>query len=79
MAQIKVFYEPDTELLTVLWQSPRKNQICTELDDGIILIKDEDTGEPIGLELLSYKPGDDKFDSVSVEMGKQQEKLIKTG
>ena len=43
MAQIKVLYEPKMELLTVFWQSPRKNQICSELDDGIILIKDADT------------------------------------
>ena len=53
MAQIKVYYEPEMELLTVFWQAPRKNQICTELGDGVILMKDETTGQPIGLELLS--------------------------
>ncbi|MEC4807447.1 MAG: hypothetical protein SAJ72_24720 [Jaaginema sp. PMC 1080.18] len=58
MAQIKVFYEPETELLTVFWQTPRKTQISTELGDGVILIKDSTTGEPIGLEILSYHPGD---------------------
>ena len=69
MAQIKVFYEPETELLTVFWQPPRKEQIATELGDGVILIKDSISGEPIGVEILSYHPGDDRFDSVSVEMG----------
>ena len=69
MAQIKVFYEPETELLTVFWQPPRTEQISTELGDGVILIKDATTGEPIGVEILSYHPGDDRFDSVSVEMG----------
>lgn len=69
MAQIKVYYEPDTELLTVFWQTPRKNQICTELDNGVILIKDSTTDEPIGVEILSYHPGDNRLDSVSVEMG----------
>lgn len=54
MAQIKIFYEPKMELLTVFWQAPRKNQICSELDDGIVLIKDADTDEAIGIELLSY-------------------------
>ena len=68
MAQIKVFYEPKMELLTVFWQSPRKNQICSELDDGIILIKDADTNEAIGIELLSYHHWDDRFDGVSVEL-----------
>jgi uncharacterized protein YuzE len=69
MAQVKVFYEPETELLTVFWQQPRKEQICTELGDGVILIKDSTSGEPIGLEILSYRPGDNRFDAVSVELG----------
>ena len=30
---------------------------------------DEVTGGPIGLELLSYRPGDARFDSVNVEVG----------
>lgn len=69
MAQIKVFYEPETELLTVFWQSPKKTQIGTELGDGVILIKDATTGEPIGIEILSYHPGDDRFDSINLEVG----------
>lgn len=69
MAQVKVFYEPEAELLTVFWQAPRQNQVCTELGDGVILIKDSLSGEPIGLELLSYRPGDARFDAVSVEIG----------
>jgi hypothetical protein len=69
MAQIKVFYEPATELLNVLWQAPRKDQVCTELGDGVILIKDRISSEPIGLEVLSYCPSDERFDAVSVELG----------
>lgn len=72
MAQVKVFYEPDMEILTVFWQSPRSNQLCTELGNGVIVIKDGDSGEPIGMELLAYKPGDARFDSVSVEIGTTQ-------
>ncbi|MDG2991310.1 hypothetical protein L3556_10265 [Candidatus Synechococcus calcipolaris G9] len=70
MAQIKIFYEPETELLSVFWQVPRRNQIATELGDGVILIKDGMSGEPIGLEVLSYRPGDDRIDAVSVELGR---------
>lgn len=70
MAQVKIHYEPELQLLTVFWQPPRKQQIVTELGDGVLLIKDEKTGEPIGMELLSYKPNDDRFDSVSVEVGR---------
>ncbi|PZV17228.1 MAG: hypothetical protein DCF22_03995 [Leptolyngbya sp.] len=76
MAQVKIFYEPETELLTVFWQTPRKEQISTELGDGVILIKDSRTSEPIGLEILSYHPGDDRFDSVTVEMGQITSALV---
>ena len=69
MAQVKVFYEPKMELLTIFWHSPRPNQLCTKLGNGIILIENADSGEPIGMELLAYKPGDARFDSVSVEIG----------
>ena len=72
MAQVKVYYEPEMELLTVYWQTPRPGQICAELGDGVILIKDEITGQAIGLELLSYRPGDARFDTVSVEVGPAQ-------
>ena len=68
MAQVKVFYEAEAELLTIYWQAPRTNQLCTEIGDGIIIIKDETSGQPIGMELLSYRPGDARFDAVSVEV-----------
>jgi uncharacterized protein YuzE len=72
MAQVKIYYEPDMELLTVFWQSPRKNQIATELGDGVVLIKDDQTGQPIGVELMSYRPGDERLDTVSVEIGREK-------
>ncbi len=73
MAQVTIYYEPEMELLTVFWQTPRKNQIATELGDGIILFKDGTTGEPIGMELLSYLPSDNRFNTFSVEVGKLAE------
>lgn len=79
MAQVKVFYEPEKELLTVFWQPPRKEQICTELGDGIILIKDSRSGEPIGMELISYRPDDARFDAVSVEVGRFSDSPILAG
>ena len=35
----------------------------------IKIIKDETSGQPIGMELLSYCPGDARFAAVSVEVG----------
>ena len=69
MAKVRVLYEPERELLTVFWQEPKRSQLCTELDNGVVLIKDETTGEPIGVELFSYKPDDGRLDSVSVAIG----------
>ncbi len=71
MAQVKVFYEPEAQLLTVFWQAPRVGQVATEMDDGVVIFKDGTTGEPIGMEILSYQPGDARFDAVSVEIGRQ--------
>jgi hypothetical protein len=73
MAQVTIYYEPEMELLNVFWQTPRKNQIATELGDGVILFKDDTTGEPIGMELLSYLPSDNRFNTFSVEVGKLAE------
>jgi hypothetical protein len=70
MAEVKIFYEPETDLLTIFWDTPRKNQICTETDDGIILIKDGISLQPIGVEILSYKPGDKRIEGISLSMGK---------
>ena len=66
------------ELLTVFWQAPRKDQVCIELGDGVILIKDSRTGEPIGMELLSYRPDDIHYDSVSVEVNRSSEGICFT-
>jgi hypothetical protein len=57
-------------------RSPRPNQIATELGNDIILVKDGDTNEPIGIEVLSYRPGDDRLSGISLELGQQN--LVKT-
>jgi hypothetical protein len=75
VAHIKIFYESEAELLTVFWQAPRQDQMRTELGAGVILIKDSRTGEPIGLEVLSYRPDDARFDAVSVEISRSGESL----
>jgi hypothetical protein len=70
MAEIKVYYEPETELMTIFWQKPRENQIATEMGDGVIILKDGDTAEPIGIELLSYKPEDNRINGISLFIDK---------
>ena len=71
MVQVKVFYEPDTELLTIFWQTPRQNQICSEWGEGVVLIKDGETEELIGMEFLAYQPGDQRLLTADVELGEE--------
>lgn len=69
MAQVTVFDEPEAALVSVFWQEPRPDQVATDLDDGVVLIEDGATGEPIGMELFSDRPGDSRFDAASVHVG----------
>jgi hypothetical protein len=36
---LKIVYEPDTELLTLFWQTPERGQLCQELEDDMVLIQ----------------------------------------
>jgi hypothetical protein len=55
MAQIKVIHDPVGETLTVYWDDPEHEEVCEEVGQGLILIKDAQ-GEVIGFERLYFKP-----------------------
>jgi len=55
MAYIKVIHDPVGEILTVYWDDPEHEEICEEVGQGLILIKDGQ-GEVIGFERLYFKP-----------------------
>jgi hypothetical protein len=57
MAQIKVIHDPVGETLTVYWDDPGYEDVCEEVGNGLILIKDAQ-GEAIGFERLYFKPED---------------------
>ena len=54
MAQVKVIHDPVGETLTVYWDDPEREEVCEEIGDGLILIKDAQ-GEVIGFERLYFK------------------------
>ena len=54
MAQIKVIHDPVGETLTVCWDNPEREEVCKEVGDGLILIKDAQ-GEATGFERLYFK------------------------
>jgi hypothetical protein len=55
MAHIRVIHDPIGETLTVYWDDPEHEEVCEEVGQGIILIKDA-RGEVIGFERLYFKP-----------------------
>jgi hypothetical protein len=52
---IKVIHDPLGQTLTVYWDDPEREEVCEEIGQGIILIKDAQ-GEVIGFERLYFKP-----------------------
>jgi hypothetical protein len=54
MAHIRVIHDPVGETLTVYWDDPEHEEVCEEVGQGIILIKDAQ-GEVIGFERLYFK------------------------
>ena len=55
MAKLKIIHDKKGETLTVYFDSPRKNQVCEEAGDGVILIKDKKTKKIIGFEKLYFR------------------------
>ena len=54
MAQITVIHDPSGETLPVYWDDPNREEICEEIGQGIIPIKDAQ-GEVIGFERLAFR------------------------
>ncbi len=65
---MKIFYELDAELLTIFWAEPRDTQIANELDNDGILLRDESTGESLGLEFFCYRKGDRRLLEIQNEV-----------
>ncbi len=53
MAQVKVYYDPEGNTLTVWFGNPGDEYVAEETGDEIILMKDQN-GNVIGFEKLNY-------------------------
>ena len=60
MAQVKVFYDPNGNTLTVWFGVPKKEYVCEETAEEVVLMKDAND-RVIGFELLHYRPADTKL------------------
>jgi hypothetical protein len=53
--KLKIIHDKKGETLTIYFDRPSKNQICEEVGDGVILIKDKKSKKVIGFEKLYFK------------------------
>ncbi|MCX7013456.1 MAG: DUF2283 domain-containing protein [Candidatus Sumerlaeota bacterium] len=53
MAQVKVYYDPAGNSLTVWFGDPREEHVCEETGEEVILMKNKG-GQVIGFEKLNF-------------------------
>ena len=66
MAELKVLYDEEGKTLTVWFTESRKEYICEETGDEVVLMKDSE-GHVIGFEKLNFSSPSPGSLSVSVE------------
>ena len=57
MDRLRIFYDRKGNTLSVWFDDPKKEHVCEESDDDMILVKDR-RGRIIGFERLSYMPAE---------------------
>ncbi len=53
MEKVKVFYDRAGNTLSIWFDDPKKEHVCEESDDDIVLVKDRQ-GRVIGFERLNF-------------------------
>ena len=51
--KVRVYFDRTGNTLTVWFDDPRKESVCEEIDDDVVLMKDR-RGRVIGFERLNY-------------------------
>jgi len=65
MEKLRVYYDREGNTLSVWFDDPKKEAVCEEADDDMILVKDSD-GRVIGFERLNYLSAKQLKDGVSI-------------
>ena len=55
MEKVRVYHDRLGNTLTVWFDDPKKEYVCEEVDDDVVLMKDR-RGRVIGFERLNYLP-----------------------
>lgn len=65
MDKLKVYYDREGNTLSVWFDDPKKEFVCEESDDDLILVKDR-RGRIIGFERLNYLSPTQRKKGVSI-------------
>ncbi len=65
MEKLRVYYDREGNTLSVWFDDPKKECLCEEADDDVVLVKDSD-GRVIGFERLNYLSTKQHKDGVSI-------------
>jgi uncharacterized protein YuzE len=65
MEKLRVYYDREGNTLSVWFDDPKKESVCEEADDDVILVKDSD-GRVIGFERLNYLSAKQHKDGVNI-------------
>jgi uncharacterized protein YuzE len=65
MKKLRVYYDRQGNTLSVWFDDPKKESVCEEADDDVVLVKDRD-GRVIGFEPLNYLSAKQRKEGVSI-------------
>ena len=65
MDKLRVYFDREGNTLTVWFDDPKKEAVCEETDDDVVLMKDR-RGRVIGFERLNYLTAKQRADGKSI-------------
>ena len=65
MEKLRVYYDRQGNTLSVWFDDPKKESVCEETDDDVLLVKDRN-GRVIGFERLNYLSAKQRKAGVSI-------------
>jgi uncharacterized protein YuzE len=65
MEKVRVYYDRTGNSLTVWFDDPQQEHVCEEIDDDVVLMKDQ-RGRVIGFERLNYQTKQQQSENASV-------------
>ena len=65
MDKLRVYYDREGNTLSVWFDEPKKEHVCEESDDDMVLVKDR-RGRVIGFERINFLSSKQRQDGVTV-------------